>query len=104
MSPLGAKKCFTRWLRSFKGQKFSYFMVVEWHRFRDSVHIHALIGNTGDTERLLAMDRWYQKYGISRIWPYNSRLGARYYLGKYLLKDLSDWDIEIPLELREKVC
>jgi len=36
------------------------------------------------------VDWWWSHYGIARVLPYDERLGARYYLGKYLTKQLAD--------------
>lgn len=36
------------------------------------------------------VDWWYENYGIARILPYKQELGARYYLGKYLTKEVAD--------------
>jgi hypothetical protein len=36
------------------------------------------------------VDWWYEHYGIARILPYQAELGARYYLGKYLTKEIAD--------------
>ena len=36
------------------------------------------------------VDWWWERFGIARILPYEERLGAKYYLGKYLTKELAD--------------
>jgi len=36
------------------------------------------------------MDWWFAKEGIARILPYDRQLGARFYLCKYVTKDLGD--------------
>jgi hypothetical protein len=53
-------------------------------------HWHMLVGAVGDERRMKWVDWWYEHYGIARILPYQEELGARYYLGKYLTKSLSD--------------
>lgn len=53
-------------------------------------HWHGLFANMGDERRMDWVDWWYANYGIARILPYEERLGARYYLGKYLSKQISD--------------
>ena len=90
-SPYRAKKSFLRFIRGVNRHAY-YFIAIEWHHYRESVHIHALVGNVPEVRRLTEMDRWFATYGISRIWPYNRNLGARYYLSKYLTKELTDWD------------
>jgi len=32
--------------------------------------------------------RWYTCYGRARILPYKKKLGAAYYLSKYIVKDI----------------
>lgn len=53
-------------------------------------HWHMLVGNVSDQRRMSWVDWWYEHYGIARVLPYDRQLGARYYLGKYLTKRLSD--------------
>ena len=53
-------------------------------------HWHLLVGLVGDQRRMSWVDWWYEHYGIARILPYQEELGARYYLGKYLTKEVAD--------------
>jgi hypothetical protein len=53
-------------------------------------HWHALVANVGQHRRMAWVDWWYAHYGIARILPYQQELGARYYLGKYLTKEVAD--------------
>jgi len=53
-------------------------------------HWHALFANTGEQRRMSWVDWWYEHYGIARILQYEEKLGARYYLGKYLQKAQAD--------------
>lgn len=94
IGPAGAKKSLTRFLSQQK-RGATWFQALEWHRYRDSVHIHSLVGNVSDLRRLSVMDEWFKKYGIARIWPYQEEKGARYYLSKYIIKELADWDFKI---------
>lgn len=66
-----------------------YVRAIEWHKFRDCLHIHALVGNT--KEMLI----W--KHGLSKIMPYNPKLGARYYIGKFSLSERADIDYRLNL-------
>lgn len=91
-NPYSAKNIFHK---VWDKRDMDYFMAVEWHRWRKSVHIHALMGNTLGIRRLTQMDEWYQRYGIARIQPYNAKLGAKHYITKYIIKELADWDIRI---------
>jgi hypothetical protein len=67
-------------------------------------HWHALIGNIGRERPLTWVDWWYEHYGIARILPYEKRLGARYYLGKYLAKQMADirFSPALAVELRRQ--
>jgi hypothetical protein len=48
-------------------------------------------GGVKDIRRLDLVDWWHnQGYGFARIFPYDSSLGAKFYLCKYLTKELGD--------------
>lgn len=53
-------------------------------------HWHMLVGLVPAQRRMSWVDWWYRNYGIARILPYMKELGARYYLGKYLTKEIAD--------------
>ena len=53
-------------------------------------HWHMLVSNIGDQRRMSWVDWWYEHFGIARILPYDRQLGCRYYLGKYLSKEVAD--------------
>jgi hypothetical protein len=53
-------------------------------------HWHLLAANIGQQRRMSWVDWWYEHYGIARILPYDRELGARYYLGKYLTKEVAN--------------
>lgn len=72
-----------------------YFYAAEWHGDHHGVHIHALMKNTLGRRRLTTMDKWYKRYGRARIWPYKKNLGAHYYVCKYIVKSVADWDISV---------
>lgn len=63
---------------------------MEYQKHRGVPHRHLLMGGLGDECRMDWADWWYERYGITRIEPYNAELGARYYLGKYLTKEVAD--------------
>ena len=74
-APLGVK----HWVRMF-----------EFSKWRGVPHIHALISGVADLRRDEAWQWWFDRYGINRILPYDPKLGAGYYLCKYVTKDLAD--------------
>lgn len=53
-------------------------------------HWHMLVAGVENQRRMTWVDWWYAYYGIARILPYQQELGAKYYLGKYLMKDQTD--------------
>lgn len=64
---------------------------------RGTPHVHALLGYE---KGLLEPDYrdlkecWFNQHGIARAFPYDRKLGAAYYLSKYIMSDqLLDWDI-----------
>jgi hypothetical protein len=63
--------------------------VMEVQR-RGVPHWHMLIANVSSQRRMFWVDWWFEHYGIARILPYDPELGARYYLGKYLTKEIAD--------------
>ena len=71
-----------------------WFRVFEYQKFRGSglgvPHIHGLIENVGDLRRDEAWKWWFERYGFARILKYDEKMGAGYYLSKYVTKDLGD--------------
>ncbi len=86
VSPDRAKKLFEQFTQA-SGTNVIYFMVIEWHKFRDNVHIHALLGNVENEPD------W--GYGISRVLRYNPKLGARFYLSKFISSEMVEWDFSL---------
>lgn len=83
--------------------------VMEYQHWRGVPHWHILVGNTGkgtmnEERRMDWVDWWYEHYGIARILPYDEKLGAKYYLGKYLTKELADvqWSTQLTLDHRQR--
>lgn len=68
---------------------------LEWQQ-RDVIHFHGLIGGgVSVLRRLTYMDKWNEENGFARILPYDKKLGALYYMVKYVLKG-GEIDIYIP--------
>lgn len=66
---------------------------------RGALHFHALIGRVPDwVRRLDWLDQWDELAGFARIEPYDASKGARFYLGKYVLKG-GEVDLGGPLTL-----
>lgn len=76
-----------------------WIAMMEMQKWRGVPHWHLLMGNCGDLRRMEWVDWWWQGFGIARILPYRAELGARFYLGKYLTKDIAD--IKASPQLRE---
>lgn len=62
----------------------------EIQHWRGVPHWHLLIGGVGEQRRLTMMDWWQERYGFARILPYDRSLGAKFYLCKYVTKELGD--------------
>lgn len=76
-------------IRMEDGQNPVWVAVMEL-QVRGVPHWHALVANVEGERRLSWMDWWFEHYGIARILEYKHELGARYYLGKYLTKQIAD--------------
>lgn len=63
----------------------------EIQRWRGVPHWHAFVGGVQELRRMDMVDWWHdQGYGFARVLPYEREKGARFYLCKYLVKELGD--------------
>lgn len=95
--PEQANKRFLRFIRdinrSIYGRRYnehgfgiSWVRGLEWQK-RDVIHFHGLFGGgVSVLRRLTYMDKWNEDNGFARILPYDKKLGALYYMVKYVLK------------------
>lgn len=88
-----------RWLRIIEKdikKKVGYYRVMEFTRL-GVPHFHLLMGNLDGVRRDKYWKIWFRENGRARILPYNSKLGASYYLTKYVIKDeyanVENWEI-----------
>lgn len=71
----------------------------EWQDWRGVPHWHMFLGGVKDLRRLDLVDWWYAKgYGFARVLPYEREKGGRFYLCKYLVKDMGDIDFSRNLD------
>jgi len=87
-------------------EKVGYFMAVERFKHGYNTHIHSVI-RVGKENSIFGekniyiypfWQKWFERYGRARIEIYDERKGARYYLSKYITKEICDWEIENPLD------
>lgn len=79
-----------KWVRMFETQ-----------HWRGVPHIHALVAGVDPTVRRMDLvDTFYEKFGITRVLQYDSKLGARYYVCKYVTKELGDIQFSESLNFR----
>lgn len=87
------------------------FVGVERGKTGGLVHLHALLGNVGHLTpycgNILQPGQWGCRCcmvhawpcGIARVLPYNPALGAKYYVSKYVTKQIAEWElIGFPLQ------
>lgn len=86
-----AKKAVIRFLRR-EVPGFSACLVIEPHKAGFTWHVHALIGNAVDVRRRELADKWAVRYGWARIEEYDPEKRARFYIGKYLVNPIVDYD------------
>lgn len=72
------------------GKDVQYVRFAEWQRHRGVLHYHALLLNVKYVRRLKWMDRWNAMAGFARIYAYDSKKGATFYLSKYVASELGE--------------
>lgn len=104
----GAAYFFRRWLQGAAavGLAMPYaFRADEYGPLYGRYHLHALIGNVAHLQRYCGerlpkgawgksccwVHRW--PCGIARIFPYDPQRGAHFYLSKYVVKAIANWDV-----------
>ena len=90
-----AKRRFDRFLDEFPKADFKYFYACEPHRTK-FLHIHSLL----KLETLVMPSDediwkvWFEKLGRCTVSVYEKDRGVRYYLTKYVTKDLFDYQVK----------
>jgi len=108
ISPAGALywgRCHLRWLEKVAAQRVYAFLGVERGETGGLVHLHALVGNVAHLrawcERKLPKGEYRRKCclvhawpcGYARVFPYDPKLGAKFYVSKYVAKRLAEWEL-----------
>jgi len=71
--------------------ELTWVRMFELQGWRGVPHIHALVANTDPSVRRMDMVDWaWGRWGMARVVEYNPQLGARFYLCKYVTKDVAD--------------
>ena len=99
-----------RWLNALEKQekrKIGYFYKAMEFTRQGVPHFHLLMGNLDGVRRDKYWDLWFTQNGRARILPYDCKLGAGYYLTKYVIKDeysnAEQWEIR-GLECLNQLC
>lgn len=73
--------------------ELTWVRMFELQGWRGVPHIHGLVAGVDPTVRRLDLVDWaWGAYGMTRVLPYDPARGARFYLCKYVTKDLADID------------
>ena len=93
------KRAFKMFLKDLKDNygknQIEFFLAVERFRHGDFTHCHALLnGLDGLTYRQIG-ETWRKRYGREQVERYDQGKGANYYLTKYVMKDLCDWELYV---------
>jgi len=106
VSPAGAHYWFRKYLHFAEGFTQPYaFRADEYGPIGGRLHMHALVGNVAHLvaycgehlpprqwgKECCWLHRW--PCGYARILPYDPKLGARYYVAKYVSKALGDYEL-----------
>jgi len=97
---INCKRYFSRFVTDVffkKGVNISYFEGIEYHKC-GGTHIHALLGRTNNLRYQELGQLWFKRYGYAYVEKYRPEQGARYYLNKYVAKNLADYDIHMPVD------
>ena len=91
---------FLRVLGDLKGLgTHHWFRAREFQHDRGVPHYHLLIGGVDTLRRDEAWKWWFDQFGFARILPYEARKGARFYLCKYVTKELGYFEFSDNLVL-----
>ena len=60
--------------------------------------MHLLIANVEHLHRFTWMERWAARNGYARIYEFDPRMGAAWYVSKYVTKQLGEWDLSENIE------
>lgn len=78
------------------GHRFDFARVKEPFDFRPGCHIHFLALDCRGLHRLDFVNWAWVEIGKAHLVPYDSRLGAGYYMSKYVVKsELSGFDVRL---------
>jgi hypothetical protein len=94
-----------KWMEKAAQQRLYGFVAAERGGNGGLIHLHALIGNVKHMQfycgEKLSPGNGSQKCCLTHAWPcgyanvfpYDPTLGAKYYVSKYVTKDLAEWDL-----------
>lgn len=94
------------WVEKQAGQKPKVFWGVERGPQGGRLHVHGLMGGVAHLKpfcgNFLPPGSWGRSccllhgwpWGIARVLVYDPCLGASHYVGKYLVKNLAEWDLQ----------
>ena len=98
-----------RWLNTIQREEkrnIGYYKGMEFTRL-GVPHFHLLMGNLDGVRREKYWGLWFRQNGRGRILPYDAKLGAGYYLTKYVVKDrysrTEHWEV-VGLEYLGQLC
>jgi hypothetical protein len=89
------------WLRALEkaaGHPIAWFRADEYGERFGKFHMHLLIANVAHIHRFTFMELWNQRNGFARIYPFDPRKGAAFYVSEYVSKQLGEWEISDNLE------
>lgn len=81
-----AGNLFDRFIHELRNDPI-FFRVSERNQSDHRTHIHLLLG------KVQQQLQW--KHGIVDARPYDRNQGARFYIGKYIMRDNVDWDARL---------
>lgn len=93
------KRAFGRYIgdlrNKYKKNEIEYFMVAERFKHGDFTHVHALLNGLDGLSYRQIGETWRDRFGREQVERFEKGKGADFYLTKYLLKEVCDWDLHI---------
>jgi hypothetical protein len=81
---------FTKQAKPALGE-LTWVRMFEIQPWRGVPHIHALVADVDQSVRRMDLVDWaWDRWGIARVLGYEHQLGARFYLTKYVTKQIAD--------------
>ena len=96
------KRAFVRFVDDLRDKfgknSIEYFLAVERFKHGEFTHIHSLMNGLDGLTYKQIWETWFNRFGRAQVEGYDVAKGASYYLTKYVVNEVCDWDLKIDLK------